>query len=346
MKALLNERQRTVLKAVIQDYISTAEPVGSRSISRRYLSYLSPATIRNTMADLEEMGLLSQPHTSAGRVPTDKGYRFYVDSLMERRRLTKAEEWRIEERIRARQGWFDELMREISRTLSVISSYTAVVLAPKPAQNTFKRIEFIHLYQDRILVVLVAESGLIQHTVIAINEILTQEELDRISRYLNDMLQGLTLREVRERLLHEMAQEKAQFDQLVRRALELGVKGVEGEGEAEVYIGGAANMAKQPEFADVEKVRQIFAAFEEKAKLVKILDQCLTAEDFRIIIGSENQVLEMQTLSIVASPYRSGGNVLGAIGVVGPTRMEYTRMVALVEFTAKLVSRLLTEQSS
>lgn len=346
MKALLNERQRTVLKAVIQNYISTAEPVGSRSISRRYLSYLSPATIRNTMADLEEMGFLSQPHTSAGRVPTDKGYRFYVDTLMERRRLTKAEEWRIEARIRPRRGEFDELMREISRTLSAISSYTAVVLAPKPAQNTFKRIEFIHLSQNRSLVVLVAESGLVHHKAIAIDEILTQEELDRISRYLNDMLQGLTLREVRERLLHEMAQEKAQFDQLVRRALELGVKGVEGEGEAEVYIGGAVNMAKQPEFADVEKVREIFAAFEEKAKLVKILDQCLMTEGFKIIIGNENQIREMRDLSIVASPYHSGGSALGAIGVVGPTRMEYARMVALVEFTAKLVSLLLTEPGS
>lgn len=343
---LLDERQRTVLKAVIHDYVSTAEPVSSRSISRRYLSYLSPATIRNIMADLEELGFLSQPHTSAGRIPTDKGYRFYVDTLMERRRLTKAEEWKIEARIRPGPGGIEELMREISRTLSAVSSYTAIVLAPKPAQNTFKRIEFVHLYQNRILVVLVAESGLVHHKVIAIDEILTQEELDRISRYLNDRLQGLTLREVRERLLYEMAQEKAQFDQLVRRALELGVKGIEGEGEAEVYIGGAANMAKQPEFADIEKVREIFAAFEEKAKLVKILDQCLMAKDFKIIIGSENQIREMRALSIVASPYRSRGGVLGAIGVVGPTRMEYARMVALVEFTAKLVSLLLTEQGS
>jgi heat-inducible transcriptional repressor len=294
------------------------------------------------MADLEEMGFLAQPHTSAGRVPTDKGYRFYVDSLMERKRLTRMEESKIEQRMRLSQGKIEELMCEASRTLSVLSPYTGIVLAPKLAQNTLRRIEFIHLYRGRVLVVLVAESGLVQHKVVVMDKALTQEELDQISRYLNKIVSGLTLRQVREMLVAKMAEEKAQFDQLMHQALELGAKSIEGEGETEIYIGGAVNMAKQPEFADVEKMRAIFTAFEEKSKLVKILDQCLTAQDFKIIIGSENQVQEMQALSVIAAPYRFSEHVLGVLGVVGPTRMEYAKMVTLVEFTAKLISRLLT----
>lgn len=340
-QAVLNDRQREVLKAIIQDYVSTAEPVGSRAISRRYISSLSPATIRNTMTDLKEMGFLFQPHTSAGRVPTDKGYRVYVDSLMEKRSLTRTEVSKIHELMRL--SWeIDKLMRETSRILSNLSRYTAIVFAPRLVKNTLRRIEFIHLHRERILAVLRAESGFIQHKVIATDEVLTQEELDRISRYLDELVEGLTLEQVREVLVAKMADEKTRFDMRIRRALELGKKSVEGGVEAEVFIGGAANIVSQPEFADVDTMRQLFAAFEEKSKLVKILDQVLTAEDFRIIIGSENTVREMQALSVIASPYRAGKQLVGALGVMGPTRIEYAKMVALVGFTAKLLSRLLT----
>jgi len=342
-QAILTDRQREVLKAVIEDYVSTAEPVGSRAISRKYISSLSPATIRNTMADLEEMGFLYQPHTSAGRVPTDKGYRVYVDQLMEKKSLTKAEVSRIYELVRL--SWeVDELMRETSRLLSNLSRHATIVFAPRLAKTTLSRIEFIHVHRERILAVLKAESGVIRHKMIATDEILTQEELDRISRYLNELIEGLTLEEVQELLIKKMADEKAKFDMLMRRALELGRKGIQGGMETEVFIGGTANIVSQPEFADVETMRQLFAALEEKSKLVKILDQVLTAEDFRIIIGSENTVREMQTLSVIASPYRAGEQLVGALGVVGPTRIEYAKMVALVGFTAKLLSKVLTRR--
>ncbi|MBI3988641.1 MAG: heat-inducible transcription repressor HrcA [candidate division NC10 bacterium] len=342
-QAVLSDRQREVLKVVIQDYVLTAEPVGSRAISKRYISSLSPATIRNTMADLEEMGFLYQPHTSAGRVPTDKGYRVYVDSLMERRSLTRAEVSRIHELMQL--SWeINELMRETSRILSNLSCYTAIVFAPRLAKNALRRIEFVHLHRERILAVLKAESGFTQHKVIATDEVLTQEELDRISRYLNELIEGLTLQQVREVLVAKMAEEKARFDQLMRRALELGKKSVEGGEETEVFIGGAANIVTQPEFADVSTMRQLFTALEEKSKLVKILDQVLTAKDFRIIIGSENTIREMQALSVIASPYQAGEQLIGALGVMGPTRIEYAKMVALVGFTAKLLSKLLTGQ--
>ncbi|HLC20587.1 MAG TPA: heat-inducible transcriptional repressor HrcA [Candidatus Methylomirabilis sp.] len=338
----LNLRQRQILRAVIHDYTTSGEPVGSRIIARRYLKYLSAATIRNVMADLEEIGYLSQPHTSAGRVPTDLGYRFYVDSLMQRPRLSKTEESRIEQGIRPGSGKPEELMQEISRILSDLSRYTAVVLAPKLAQNTWRRIDFVHLNRERILVVLVADSGLVQQKVIAIDEVIEPPELDRISRYLNTVLGGVTLREVRDRIVARMAEERDEFNQLMRRALELSNKTLEGE-EGEVYIGGAANIAHQPEFADVKKMKEIFEAFEEKSKLIKILDQCLTREGLRIIIGRESEIKEMRELSLIASPYKSGDHVLGVLGIVGPKRIAYDRMVALVDFTARLVSKILTE---
>ncbi|MGH7411638.1 MAG: heat-inducible transcriptional repressor HrcA [Candidatus Methylomirabilis sp.] len=341
----LTLRQRQILKAVIHDYITSGEPVGSRTIARRHLSDLSAATIRNVMADLEEVGYLSQPHTSAGRVPTDRGYRFYVDSLMQRPRLSKLDEGRIERGIRPSWGQAEDLMQETSRILSDLSRYTAVVLAPKLTQNTWRRIDFVLLNRERILVVLVADSGLVQQKVIVIDEVIEQPELDRISRYLNTVLGGVTLQEVRNRIVAQMAEERDEFHQLMRRALELSNKTMEGE-EGEVYIGGAANIARQPEFSDVKKMKEIFGAFEEKSKLVKILDQCLARGGVRVIIGSESEIREMRELSLIASPYRSGEHVLGVLGIVGPKRIPYERMVALVDFTARLVSSMFTESDA
>jgi heat-inducible transcriptional repressor len=341
----ITPRQRQILKAVIHDYISSGEPVGSRSIARHHRSDLSAATIRNVMADLEEIGYLSQPHTSAGRVPTDLGYRFYVDSLMARPRLSKVEENRIERGISPNWGQAEDLMQETSRLLSHFSRYTAVVLAPKLGQNTWRRVDFVHLNRDRILVVLVADSGLVQQKVITIDEVIEQPELERISRYLNMLLGGVTLREVRSRIVSRMAEERNEFNQLVRRALELSNKTIEAE-EGQVYIGGAANIAHQPEFADVRKMKEVFSAFEEKSKLVKILDQCLSQGGLRIVIGSESEIRELRELSLITSPYKSGDHVLGVLGIVGPKRMAYERMVALVDFTGRLMSKILTEAAS
>jgi heat-inducible transcriptional repressor len=338
----LSLRQRQILKAVIHDYITSGEPVGSRSVSRHHRSSLSAATIRNVMADLEEIGYLSQPHTSAGRVPTDLGYRFYVDTLMHRPRLSKVEESRIEQGIRPSSGQAEELMQETTRILSHLSRYAAVVLAPKLTQSTWRRIDFVHLHRERILVVLVADSGLVQQKVIVFDEVIEQSELDRISRYLNTVLTGVTLQEVRNRIVARMAEERDEFNELMRRALELSNKTLEGE-EGHVYIGGAANIAHQPEFADVKKMKEMFGAFEEKSKLVKILDECLAQGGLRVIIGRESEIREMRELSLIASPYKSGDRVLGVLGIVGPKRIAYDRMVALVDFTARLLSNILTE---
>lgn len=339
----LTERQRDVLRTIIQDYISSAEPVGSRSVARKYGFRLSPATIRNIMADLAELGYLAQPHTSAGRVPTDLGYRFYVDSLMDRRPLSRAEESLIARRFRPVRGEVEEMMREATKLLSGLSHSVGVVLAPRVEQLVVKRIEFVHLSGERILVILMTRSGQVHHKVVVLDEVISQEELNKIARLLNDLAEGLLLSDVRQLLVKRMAEEKATYDDLLRRALKLGQKSFEEGPEGNVYIGGTANIIHQPEFADIEKMRSIFAAFEEKSKLVKILDQCLAEEGLTIIIGSENLVRELQGLSLVTAPYSCEEELLGTLGVIGPTRMEYNKIVPLVDFTAKLVSRYLAE---
>lgn len=343
---MLNARQRGVLRAIVMDYIRTAEPVGSRTVCRKYGFSLSAATIRTIMADLEELGYVSQPHTSAGRVPTVRGYRLYVDALMDRPRLSRAEVQRIQEEVTPSAGEVEALLRGTGKLLSALSPYVAVVMAPRLQENHFRQVELVGHTRNRVLVVLLADTGLVHHKVVTVDEAMSQEELDRIARYLTDLLQGRSLREVRDLLLAQMADEKAQYDRLLARALQLGAKALEGEAEAEVYVAGAAHIADQPEFADIAKMKALFAAFEEKSKLVRILNACLTGEGLKIFIGSEIPVRDIQELSVVASPYRRGNQVLGVLGVLGPTRMDYGRTLALVETTAKMLSRVLTERAA
>lgn len=342
----LTERQREVLRAIIQDYILSAEPVGSRSVARKYGFRLSPASIRNIMADLAELGYLAQPHTSAGRIPTDQGYRFYVDSLIERPVLSRAEESMIERRFPPVRGKVEELMREVTKLLSGLSRSVGVVLAPRVDQIAIKRVELVHLSGERILVILVHKSGHVHHKVVALDEVIPQDELNKIAKLLNSLVEGMPLFRVRQLLVEKMAEEKAMYDALLRRALKVGQKSFVEPMEGEVYLDGTANMMQQPEFADIEKMRSIFGAFEEKSKLVKILDQCLTQEGLTTIIGSENVLQEWQPLSLVTAPYWCGDDLLGTLGVIGPTRMEYSKIIPLVDFTAKLFSQYLTEEAS
>jgi heat-inducible transcriptional repressor len=221
-----------------------------------------------------------------------------------------------------------------------------MVFAPKIRNEQFKRIEFIHLQGDRILVVLVSQSGMVIHRVIHIDEVMNQDQLVRISAYLNEVLGGLTLEEVRRLILSRMAEEKLLYDDLVRNAVKLGQKAFEGTEEGDFYVGGAANLVNQPEFTDVERIRSVFSAFEEKSRLVKILDECLRQHSLSVIIGSENRAVEIQDCSLVTCPYCYRDLPVGILGVLGPKRMEYPRIMSLVEYTAKLVSRMLTKMYS
>jgi heat-inducible transcriptional repressor len=343
---MMNDRHQGVLRAIVQDYIRTAEPVGSRTLSRKYGFSLSPATIRTIMSDLEESGYVAQPHTSAGRVPTDKGYRLYVDNLMDRAPLSREEVERIEQRVGPSAAEADDLLREAGKLLFALSPYVAVALAPRLQDSRFQRVEFVSLARDRVLVILLADSGLVHHKTVMVEEAITQDDLDRMARYLSDLLKGRTLHEVRDLLVAQMAEEKALYDRLLAQALRLGAQALAGDTEADVYVAGAARIADQPEFADIQKMKSLYTAFEEKSKLVILLSECLQGGGCRIFIGSEIPVQDIQELSVVASPYRRQGQILGVLGVLGPTRMDYGRTVALVETTANLLSRSLSEQAA
>jgi len=339
----LDNRSREILKEVIRSFIDSGEPVGSRTIAKIYPEGLSAASIRNIMADLEEMGYLTQPHTSAGRVPTDRGYRYYVDSLLTGVELPRSDRDRVAEAVR-RQGALPEVLHEISRVISRLTHQVGFVVSPDHTRAVLKHIEFISLAPRRILAILVDKSGAIHNRVADTSEELTQEELDQVGRFLVAGYQGKTLPEIREALLEKMKEEKARFDTLLSRAISLGTQFLRAQEEADkqLFVQGTSNMLQKPDIVDMEEMQRIFETFEQKGKLVKILDEVVGSEGLRVIIGSEHSDPTLAHLALVASPYRAGEQAMGVLGVLGPTRMEYSRAIALVDYISKLLSRILT----
>ena len=260
----MTERDRKVLQAIIMNYIQTAQPVGSRIVSKKSKMGLSPATIRNVMADLEEIGFLVQPHTSAGRVPTDRAFRFYVDSILNMRRLTPEEREQIEKSLQEESLGINEIMKRTSHLLSLLSRQTGVILAPRFGSKIFKHLEFIKLRDKRLLVIIVSKTGEVQNKVIEADEELYQDELDKYGRYLTEIMGGLSLTEAKHKIMEELKKEKVLFDKLMYRALQLSQKALEDEGEGNLFIEGTTNIMQSPEFADMEKMRVLIQAFEEK----------------------------------------------------------------------------------
>lgn len=341
----LSQRKKEVLKAIISDYIFTAGPVSSTAITDRYLKDLSSATIRNVMADLEEMGFLTQPHTSAGRVPTDKAFRIYVDHLVELKSLLKQEKEEIRRVCNSTGHEVSELIKDASRLLSTISHHTGLALAPKLPDTTLKHIEFVRLKGNQALVVIASQAGMVQNKLIGLEGELTQADLDRMSSYLNGLFSGLTLTQIKERLIDEMRKEKNLYDRLLKKALRLGeeVIGTAGQEGKEVFIEGRASFFEYPEFLDVERMKEIFRAFEEKNRIVGLLDKSMKASGIHVFIGCETGSSEFNGCSLIAATYGSEGNILGALGVIGPIRMDYSRIIPLVNYTAKLVGKMFKE---
>ncbi len=339
----MTKRDQHVLEAVVTDYIETGEPVGSRTISKRYGVTVSSATIRNVMADLEEMGFLQQPHTSAGRVPTEKGLRFYLDSIMQFKALESHERNLIREAFQEEPQDLKQLLRSTSSVLSRFCRQAGVVLWPKLTLTRFKRIEFIRLRAHHIMVILVSKAGLVHQAFVEWTEDIKQDDLDKYSRYLNDLLVDIPLGEVKERILNEMLNEKVLFDELYSRALEITQRVFQWNLEdSEVYIEGQTNLLNNPEFADVERMRRILEAFENKSRIIRLLDMTLrNTSGVQIILGTESDLQELNEISLISSPYRRGDTLVGVLGVIGPLRMDYSRIIPVVEFTASLLSQIL-----
>jgi heat-inducible transcriptional repressor len=341
----LDAREREILKSVIRAHTLTGAPVGSRAVSLGAGMDLSPATIRNIMAELEERGLLTQPHTSAGRVPTDTAYRIYVDHLMGAQRVVPAQAHAIDEALLRTRGDVAELLEEASRQLSRLSHHVGVVLAPELRRIVVEHLEFVRLDPRRVVAVLVDRAGVVHNRILDDPEGPGQDELDRVGRWLTEQFAGRTLGQMREELLERMSAERAAYDRLRSASLELGRKAVErgpGQEEAELFVEGVSNLLAEPAFADRARMRAILKTLEEKTRVVDLLGRVLEGEGVQVVIGRENPVPDLSDCSLVASTYAAGERVLGSVGIVGPTRMEYARAVALVDYLAKVLTRLLS----
>jgi heat-inducible transcriptional repressor len=348
----LDRREQQVLCAIVEEHVSSGGPVSSRALSRRGPEKVSAATLRNTMADLEDKGLLEQPHASAGRVPTDLGYRVYVNGLMRQRKVPPAEEQFIQKSLGAPVGEVNEIFSQVSKVLSQVSHQVGVVVTPNISRIQLKHMEFVRLAPRRAVAILVAESGVIHNKVFETAGEYTQDQLDRAGRYLTETFQGRTLPEIRERIRQMMAEERATYDRLVRDALTLGKAsisdGVEEARAGQVYLDGASNLLEAPEFSDVLKLQGILRTLDERESLIVLLNRCIDGGDegVRVLIGSETDLPDLSRCTVITSTYGPEGAPSGTLGVIGPTRMEYAKAVALVDYVSRFFGGLLSRYSA
>ncbi|MDL2337562.1 MAG: heat-inducible transcriptional repressor HrcA [Pseudomonadota bacterium] len=334
----MDERARTLLKTLVERYIADGQPVGSRTLSKASGLELSPATIRNVMADLEELGLIASPHTSAGRIPTARGYRVFVDTMM------TAQPWRIDPPTFETQLQADQPQRVIANAaqmLSSLSNFVGVITAPRKT-SVFHHIEFMRLSERRVLVILVAPDGDVQNRVIFTAKDYTQAQLLEASNFLTSNYAGLALEEVRERLKTEVDALRGEISTLMQAAVQAGSEAV-ADSQEQVVISGERNLLTVQDFSsDMGSLRKLFDLFEQKTQLMRLLDVSSRAEGVRIYIGGESHVVPFEELSVVSAPYEVDGVVVGTLGVIGPTRMAYDRMVQIVDITSRLVGNALS----
>lgn len=337
-------RNRDILVALIRQFIAEGLPVGSKTLAGQLPEPLSAATIRNVMAELEEGGFLAQPHVSAGRIPTDKAYRFYVDRMISRTCLAPATEKYIDESLRSDSDALEQIMTRASRILSEVSRNVGIVLAPALEEKLLEHIKFVLLPDRRVLVVVISKPDLVESKVIRLDEDFSQEELDRTTDFLNAEFRGWSLRTIRLEVFKRIEADTILYDRLLRALATLFMWGVLANDEpGPLFVDGTATILEHHEFEDVQNIREILETLEEKAKLVKILSACLQMPDagVRIFIGRENSERQMQHCSLIVAPLHYRNRAVGALGVVGPTRMEYDRAISTVDYIAHLCSRLL-----
>ncbi|MBS1795241.1 MAG: heat-inducible transcription repressor HrcA [Acidobacteria bacterium] len=353
-------RGRAVLSAIIGEHLITGEPVGSKLIAEKFVNSFgfSPATIRNVMGELEDSGLLEQPHTSAGRVPTDKGYRFYVDNLLGVLSLSNEDLRFIGDEFGFLESELtetpDRLMERTSQLLSALSNNIGIVVSPSLASDRLQHIEFVNLSDKRILVVLVSAPNIVHNKIIRLKEAYKQEELDRTARYLNVEFGGRSLAEIRAEILKLMHEEKALFDKLLQTAMILCSQSIEDEEDrqGEVYVDGTSNILTKRDFADLERLRELLRTIEEKSRLIRILNECITRDasgkgNVQVVIGRENSASTLQNCTLITAPYRIGdGSAIGTLSVLGPTRIEYARIISIVGYVARILEKFMTREHS
>jgi heat-inducible transcriptional repressor len=333
----LDDRAKVLLKALIERYIAEGQPVGSRTLSRASGLELSPATIRNVMSDLEELGLVASPHTSAGRIPTARGYRLFVDTMLTARRTD------LSAPVSLPPDQPQKVIANAAHMLSNMSQFVGVVVAPRRS-SVFRHIEFLRLSERRFLVIIVSPEGDVQNRVVHTAADYTQSQLAEAANYLNANYAGLAIEDVRERLKGEVEELRGEIVTLMQTAVEASSEAMQQDQE-EVVISGERNLLSVSDFAsDMTHLRHAFELFEQKTQLMRLLDVSSQAEGVRIYIGGESQIVPFEELSVVSAPYEVDGQVVGTLGVIGPTRMAYDRMIQIVDITSRLVSNALSHK--
>jgi heat-inducible transcriptional repressor len=339
----LTERAQLLLKALIENYIRDGHPVGSRTLSRDSGLSLSSATIRNVMADLESLGFVASPHTSAGRVPTNKGYRFFVDTLLKLKPPAQGEVEEIERRLTLDAADGRSLVQSVSQMLSSFTHMAGLVTLPNPHYVALSQIEFVALSENRVLAIMVMDNREVQNRVVQLERHYPQEELRRAANYLNEAFSGRSLPDVRAMLLAQLRDTQQHLNQLMQDAIQVAQKVFEkDQGErVEYVIAGETNLMGFAELSNVERLRRLFEAFNEKHDILRLLDSCLHADGIQIFIGQESGYPILDEVSVVTSPYMIDNQIVGVLGIIGPTRMAYERVIPIVDVTAKLLGAAL-----
>lgn len=356
-----DSRGQIILSAIINEHLISGEPVGSKTIADKFAnaSGLSSATIRNVMGDLEEMGYLEQPHTSAGRIPTDAGYRFYVDNLLGVLSISNEDIRIISDEFGLKEFEMadtpDRLMERTSQLLSALSNNVGIVVSPSLANDRLQHIEFVNLSDNRVLVILVSAPNIVHNKIIRLKIAFSNDELDRTARYLNTEFGGKSLAEIRAAIMSLMHEEKALFDKLLQTAVILCSQSIEDEEDnlGEIFVDGTSNILSKSDFADLERLRELLRTIGEKSRLMQILNECVVLDSsaragaVQVVIGSENSTPSLQNCTLITAPYRIGdSSAMGTLSVLGPTRIEYARMISIVSYVARILEKMMVEKTS
>ncbi len=337
----LSTRDIDILSLLISEYIASAAPVGSSAIAKCSNLGLSSATIRNVLGRLENMGLLTHPHTSAGRVPTPTGLRFYVNTILNSHNLSSKEKNAIEKQFEVTPPNLEDVLKRAGKILSLISNYTGLVVMPKKAGLTFKQMEFVPISSTKILGIFVSREGVVHNRVIDIGGEFSYPDLEKISNYCNRAFYGCTMEDAAAKAAKEYEDERIRHDRLISRAILWSKELFEDAAQNDLFIEGEANLLQAPEFADVEKLKSVMEALEEKKGIVHLLNRAAEGDEICVFIGAESNFEPVSSCSIVTTPYKKGKNIVGTIGVIGPTRMDYNKVIPTVDWTARLVSSML-----
>ncbi|GAB2703681.1 heat-inducible transcriptional repressor HrcA [Paenibacillus thermoaerophilus] len=339
---MLTERQKLILSAIVDDYIRSAEPVGSRSISKRGDVVFSPATIRNEMSDLEELGFLEQPHTSAGRIPSQKGYRYYVDHLVQFGEMTAEELETIKLYFAERLNVMEDTIQQAAAIISGLTNYTSIVLGPEVFSATMKHLQIVPLDAKSAVAIVVMSTGHVENRIVQIPEGVSAQDLERFVNAMNDKLQGYSLLQLKSRLHNEIAAELSRYVSRFEELCNMIENVFRAQNQDRVFLSGATHMLEQPEFKDVDKVKSIFELLEQPPTLVRIVTP--SEEGVKVKIGAENHVDAISQCSLVTATYSVDGEHIGTIGVLGPTRMEYGKVIRLLNYLSKNMSNLLNHR--